>query len=148
MDDSKSCIFCRIGRGQAEASVVYDDALVTAFLDVHPVSTGHVLVVPKVHASGLAVLDPESGARMFAVGRRLALALRRAGGADGVNLHLADGKAAGQTVFHTHLHVIPRTVGDGFGLRLPHGPRPAPDRAALEATAKRLRGALAEVVEA
>jgi len=148
MDESKSCIFCRIGRGQAEASVVYDDALVTAFLDVHPVSTGHVLVVPKVHASALAVLDPESGARMFAVGRRLALALRGAGGADGVNLHLADGEAAGQTVFHTHLHVIPRTVGDGFGLRLPHSPRPAPDRAALEATAERLRGALAEGVEA
>lgn len=149
MDDSKSCIFCRIGRGQAEASVVYDDALVLAFLDVHPVSTGHALVVPKVHASGLAGLDPESGARMFAVGRRLALALRGGeGGVDGVNLHLADGEAAGQTVFHAHLHVIPRRVGDGFGLRLPHGPRPTPDRAALEATAERLRRALAGDVEA
>ncbi len=129
--------------------MVYDDDLVVAFLDLHPVAEGHTLVVPKRHASGLAALDPESGARMFAVARRVALALRGGGWqADGVNLHLADGAAAGQSVFHTHLHVIPRAVGDGFGLRIPFGARPAPDRAQLEATAARLRGGLSEGVEA
>jgi len=149
MDDSKTCIFCRIARGQAEASVIYDDDLVVAFLDLHPVAEGHTLVAPKRHASGLAALDPESGARVFAVARRVALALRSGGWhVDGVNLHLADGAAAGQSVFHAHLHVIPRHVGDDFGLRLPLGSRPAPDRAGLEATAARLRRGLAEGVEA
>jgi diadenosine tetraphosphate (Ap4A) HIT family hydrolase len=143
MDESQNCIFCRIVRGQAEASVIHQDEMVLAFLDAHPVATGHVLVVPRAHASGLAALDEASGAAMFAIGRRIALALRAGQGADGVNLHLADGEAAGQTVFHTHLHVIPRTAGDGFGLRLPHGTRPTPDRAALEATADRLRRSLA-----
>lgn len=147
MDDSKSCIFCRIARGQAEASVVYDDDLVLAFLDSHPVAEGHCLVVPKRHASGLAALDPDSGARMFSVARRLALAMQSgARRVEGVNLHLADGAAAGQSVFHCHLHVIPRTLGDGFGLRIPLGSRPTPDRAGLEATAARLRRSLAEAV--
>ena len=122
------CIFRAIVARTAEASVVHEDEHVLAFMDIRPFTPGHLLVVPKRHASGLAELDPEDGRRVFAVGQTIATALR-AGGvpaagelvdgprAEGVNLFLADGVAAGQEVFHVHLHVIPRSGGDGFGLR-------------------------------
>lgn len=137
----RACIFCAIVARTAESSIVYEDGDVIAFMDVRPVTSGHLLVVPKRHASGLADLDPEDGGKVFAVGQRIATALR-AGAlpVDGVNLFLADGIAAGQEVFHVHLHVIPRTRGDGFGLRAV--PR-SPSRFILDQTADIVRGALA-----
>ncbi|CRK53422.1 conserved hypothetical protein [Rhodococcus sp. RD6.2] len=122
-----NCVFCAIVAGTAEASIVHEDEHTLAFMDIRPFTPGHLLVVPKTHASGLADLDPDDGRRVFAVGQRMAAALRSDGGvpaelrdgprADGVNLFLADGAVAGQEVFHVHLHVVPRTQGDGFGLR-------------------------------
>lgn len=147
MDNSTNCIFCRIVRGEAEASIVFEDEGVVAFLDAHPVAEGHTLVVPRRHAAHLEALEDTSGAAMFSGGRRVAMALRSQG-ADGVNLHLADGAAAGQTVFHVHLHVIPRRNGDGFGLRIHFGSRPTPDRAVLDSMAARLRQAVAETARA
>jgi diadenosine tetraphosphate (Ap4A) HIT family hydrolase len=133
MANDSQCIFCRIIRGEAEAHVVYRDDRVTAFLDIHPVTRGHLLVVPNRHAASLAALDPVDAAAMMAAGRTLAGAVRRgAFGVEGVNLHLADGIVAGQSVFHSHLHVIPRTHGDGFGFRRPLGvAEPTDDLAAL-----------------
>lgn len=129
------CIFCRIIRGEAEAHVVYRDDRVTAFLDIHPVTRGHLLIVPNHHAPDLASLDPQDAAAMMIAGQHLAGAVRRAAlGAEGVNLHLADGAVAGQSVFHAHLHVIPRTRDDGFGFRRPLGvAEPKDDLAALAA---------------
>jgi len=136
------CIFCRIVRHEAEASLVHEDTVVAAFLDIRPVNNGHVLVVPKVHAADLAGLDPAVGGHMFAVGQRLAAALRRSGlRCEGVNLYLADGRAAGQEVLHIHLHIVPRFAGDGFGLR--RGFRfENPSRGDLDGTAARIRDAL------
>ena len=89
-----------------------------AFMDVQPVTPGHLLVIPIEHATGLADLRPAVGAHLFAVAQRLAAAIRHSGlKADGINFFLADGEAAGQEVFHVHLHVFPRFAGDGFGLR-------------------------------
>ena len=111
------CIFCSIVAGQAEASVVHRDDLCLAFMDLHPVNPGHLLVVPLDHATYLADLPAATGAHMFTVAQQLAARLRRSGlRADGVNVFLADGEAAGQEVCHVHLHVIPRFAGDGFGL--------------------------------
>ena len=122
MTFDSQCIFCRIARGQSEAHVVFRDDRVTAFMDIHPVTRGHLLVVPNNHAAGLAQLDPEDGARMVTTAQDLAGALRRAPlGVEGINLHLADGAVAGQSVFHCHLHIIPRYHGDGFGFRRPLG---------------------------
>ena len=138
---AESCIFCKIVAGTAPASEVYRDDGVVAFLDVAPVTDGHVLVIPRHHTADLAGLDDESGGAIFAVGRRVAAALRQAGlPCEGINFFLADGAAAGQTVFHTHLHVIPRRRGDGLGFR--HGEgfhRRRPGRVELDDLAQRLR---------
>jgi diadenosine tetraphosphate (Ap4A) HIT family hydrolase len=112
------CIFCAIVEGRAPASIVYSDELCCAFMDVQPVNQGHILVIPRKHAACLAELDEETGAQVFRVAQRIAAAVRRASlPCEAINLHLADGAAAGQEVFHVHLHVLPRYRGDGFGLR-------------------------------
>jgi histidine triad (HIT) family protein len=138
------CVFCDIVAGRLPASVVYRDERVCAFMDIRPVNPGHVLVIPLAHAAELATLESDAGAQMFRIGQRLAGALRGSGvRCDGINFLLADGEAAGQEVFHVHLHVIPRHTGDGFGFR--YGPDfgVLPDREVLEATARAVREALA-----
>jgi histidine triad (HIT) family protein len=146
MTPATACIFCRIVAGEADASLVYQDDLVTAFMDAHPVMPGHLLVVPNRHASGLDELDEGAAGRMMVVGRRLAGALRRSGiPCDGINLMLADGTTAGQTVFHCHLHVLPRTNRDGFGFRRPLGAGLPAARPALESAAQQIRQALSGV---
>lgn len=119
-----NCIFCRIVSGQDPATRVYEDEHVLAFLDIRPVTRGHTLVIPKLHADDLTDLSPDSAARVFQVGHSLARAVRVANlRADGANLVINDGRAAFQTVGHTHLHVVPRHKGDvlrfakGFVLR-------------------------------
>jgi methylmalonyl-CoA epimerase len=138
------CIFCKIMAGQVQGSIVYRDALCTAFMDIQPVNPGHVLVVPNEHVADLTALDSRVGGRLFDVARRIVAAypnseVRHAG----ANLFLANGAEAGQEVFHVHLHVFPRFTGDGF--RLKHGPdyNTLPSRDSLDAVAKRIRSALA-----
>lgn len=108
-----SCVFCKIVAGTASAHRVYEDEQVLAFMDIRPLSTGHTLVIPKRHAAGLEELDPDDGAAAFRVAQHIARALRRSTlRVDGVNLVLSDGRAAMQTVFHVHIHVLPRRRGD------------------------------------
>lgn len=115
---SSSCIFCEILAGRVESSMVYQDEQVAAFMDIQPVNPGHVLVVPIKHAASLGELDPESGRQIFEVGQKVAAAVYKSGlRVEGVNFLLADGEAAGQDVFHVHLHIIPRFAGDGFSLK-------------------------------
>jgi diadenosine tetraphosphate (Ap4A) HIT family hydrolase len=142
MSTDHSCIFCRIVVGEAAASLVYQDDLVTAFMDILPVNPGHLLIVPNEHSPGLSGLDEAAGQRLFGVAARLGGALRQSGlRCEGVNLYLADGRAAGQEVFHVHMHVLPRYEGDGFGLRrTKHLGRPS--RAELDLVAEHVRGAL------
>jgi diadenosine tetraphosphate (Ap4A) HIT family hydrolase len=140
----RSCIFCQILGGDAPASIVFRDGVCCAFLDIQPVNPGHALVIPVAHAPDLADLDAQVGAHMFTVAQRVAGALRESGiRCEGVNMFLADGIAAGQEVFHVHLHVIPRFSGDRFGLRFGpnYGHRPA--RAELDDIAASVRSAAA-----
>lgn len=117
------CIFCKIVSGEAQASIVHRNEHVLAFMDISPVVEGHVLVIPTYHTADLAGVTDDAGGHMFALGRRIGAALRASGvPCDGVNFFLADGVAAGQTVFHAHLHVIPRVRGDGLGFRHGSGP--------------------------
>ena len=132
------CIFCQIVAGEAEASIVHDDGDILAFMDIRPVTPGHLLVIPKRHAPFLADLDEATAARMFVVAQRLAAALRASGlRCEGVNLFLADGEAAFQEVFHVHLHVFPRFAGDTF--RISADWSVTPSRPELDAQAERIR---------
>src|SRR5687767_752632 len=114
---AQGCIFCAIVARQAEASMVYEDETVVVFMDLNPVTPGHLLVVPRTHAAGLEDLDGATGAHAWSVGHNMARALRRSNmGCEGINVLLCDGEVAFQTVFHFHLHVIPRYAGDGWNL--------------------------------
>ena len=109
------------------------------FLDLFPSNEGHLLVIPKAHATYLSEMEPDTGMRVFAAAHRLAQAVRECGvRCEGVNLFLADGEAAGQEVFHTHLHVIPRFKGDAFRIR--PGGKGMAERADLDRTAGMIRG--------
>src|SRR5215213_2053188 len=135
---TSDCIFCAIVAGSAPASTVYDDADLLAFMDIRPVTPGHLLIIPKRHAPFLADLDEATGARMFTVTMRLAQALRASGlRCEGINLFLADGEAAFQEVFHTHLHVIPRLAGVAF--RIDADWSVTPSRAELDEIAAQVR---------
>ena len=131
------CPFCAIVAGEAPASVVHETDRTLAFLDINPANPGHTLVVPREHADGLADLPERVGQRLFAVGQRVAAALRETVDPDGINLFLADGAAAGQDVFHVHLHVVPRHEDDDVVFRASQG---RADRAELDEVADRLRG--------
>jgi diadenosine tetraphosphate (Ap4A) HIT family hydrolase len=137
LSDLAGCVFCDIVAGREEASFVHEDEHVVAFMDIRPITEGHVLIVPRVHAASLEDLDEDLGARVFRIGHLLARALRRSGlPCEGVNMFLADGAAAFQEVFHVHLHVIPRTVGDGFVINARWRRQ---DRGELDAAAAQVR---------
>jgi histidine triad (HIT) family protein len=140
---SANCVFCDIVRGIASASVVYSDSQVMAFMDIQPVNRGHLLIVPRVHASCLDELEEKVGGWLLQVGMKLAGAMRRSGlRCEGVNLFLADGEAAGQEVFHVHLHVIPRFPGDGFGFRFAPEYHHLPERVELDEVAAKIKRVL------
>lgn len=112
---AQECIFCAIARHEAEASTVYEDETVVAFMDRYPVTPGHLLVVPRRHAVGLEDLDKSTGGHVWSVAHDLARTLRRSSfRPEGMNLNVCDGEAGFQTVFHFHLHVMPRYTGDGW----------------------------------
>ncbi len=137
-----ACVFCKIVRRTAPASVLAEDERSLAFMDIRPINPGHFLVVPKDHAARLADLPPGAGGRLFEMARDLVAGLYRSGvKCEGVNFHLADGEVAGQEIFHVHLHVYPRYAGDGVGLRM--GPRygTMPKREELDRLAASIRAA-------
>ncbi|MBN2084182.1 MAG: HIT family protein [Anaerolineales bacterium] len=142
-----ACIFCKIIKGESPASLVFEDDNCLAFMDIQPVNPGHVLVIPRRHAVSLADMNAEECARLFSAAHALAAAVRASGlRCEGVNLLLADGEAAGQEVFHVHVHVFPRFAGDGFGFT--YGPEYAilPERRELDEQARKIRSALTPAV--
>jgi histidine triad (HIT) family protein len=112
------CVFCDILAEIIPANFVYRDELCAAFMDIRPINSGHVLVVPNSHATQLAELDEAAAGRLLRAAQKVDSALRASGlKCEGVNLFLADGRPAGQEVMHVHLHIIPRFRGDGHHLR-------------------------------
>ncbi len=110
---SDDCIFCKIVAGEIPATKVYEDEYTLAFMDISPIIKGHVLVIPKEHYDPIMQAPDDVLGRCVSVAKRIAQAQVDALGADGVNLHQANGVAAGQVVPHIHFHVIPRFDGDG-----------------------------------
>jgi histidine triad (HIT) family protein len=119
-DGRNDCLFCRLAAREGEVSVVHEDIRTITIMDIQPIQPGHMLIVPKAHAKQLSDLDPDDGAQMFRVAQAAAQSLRVSGlKCEGVNFFLADGEAAGQDVWHVHLHVFPRSEGDGFAIHFP-----------------------------
>jgi len=133
------CIFCRIVQGQLPAARVLETSGVLAFLDIAPVNYGHTLVIPKVHYQNLLELPDELWMEMGQVSRRVAQALRATLSAQGFNIGMNNFEAAGQVVFHAHIHVIPRYFSDGLKLFPQESYKPGD----LEKTAAQLQKALA-----
>ena len=114
------CIFCKIVAGELPATKVHEDERTLAFMDIAPWTRGHTLVIPKAHAADLGEIGDEDLAAVARVAKQIALRQRERLGAEGNNLVNSFGSAAWQTVFHFHMHVIPRYAGDG--MRLPASP--------------------------
>jgi histidine triad (HIT) family protein len=138
---SQQCVFCEIVHGTSPVSWVYQDDTVVAFMDVQPITQGHMLVMPREHAILITDINETAAMRTFAVSRWLAWVARRTLNASGVNLIVMDGEAAYQDVPHFHVHVIPRYPRDGFGLTFPATYENPPARAQLDAIANALRAA-------
>lgn len=110
------CIFCKIINGEIPSAKVYEDEDVYAFLDISQVTKGHTLVIPKAHHANVYELPEDVAGKLFAVIPKITNAVKKAYNPIGLNLLNNNGEAAGQTVFHYHLHIIPRYgKGDGFG---------------------------------
>jgi histidine triad (HIT) family protein len=134
MDD---CLFCKIVAGEVPAEKVAEDERTVAFMDINPATRGHLLVVPRKHARDLLEIEPDELCAVSEMAQRMASRAVEALAADGVNLINSCGSAAWQTVFHFHIHVVPRYDDDP--LKLPWVPAPG-DQDEIKAAAARLRG--------
>ncbi len=133
------CVFCRIVARQIPASVVHEDEHTFAFMDLGQVNPGHVLVAVKKHVADLYALDDAQAGAVLRAAARVARAIRDAFTPAGLSVYQANGKAAGQTVFHYHVHLVPRHEGDGMALAWPVK---NPPREKLEEYAARIKASL------
>ena len=127
----ENCVFCRIGRGEGASWTVYEDDLLKAFLDIHPITEGHTLLIPKAHYEDLYDIPDRLLEHLVVAAKTLAHTYRERLGVTAVNLLHASGRAAQQSVFHFHLHLVPRHPDDGLNLWYTTQPRRASN---LEAT--------------
>ncbi len=111
--EEKACIFCKLANGEIPARTIYEDEEFRVILDMGPATRGHALILPKQHAADLFELSEESAANAMRLAKRVASVMKERLGCDGLNLIQNNGSCAGQTVFHFHLHLIPRYKGDG-----------------------------------
>jgi len=136
------CIFCDLIRGAAEVSMCYEDSQVIAFMDIQPVNAGHVLVVPREHYEVLQDIPRDVGQHMYEVATRLIPVVQKVAGAEDMNIVVNSGAAAGQNVFHYHIHLIPRKHGDGIDIPLPFPGSEMPNRHLLDAMAAQIGASL------
>ena len=134
---AEDCLFCGIVEGSVPSQTIDSDERTVAFMDINPATPGHALVVPRVHSADLMEIEPEDLEATTLAARRLSRRMKEVLDADGINVINACGAAAWQTVFHFHLHVIPRYEDDP--LRLPWVPGPG-DEEEIAAAAGKLRG--------
>jgi histidine triad (HIT) family protein len=134
---ANNCIFCKIVAEELPARIVDQDERTVSFMDIAPATRGHALVVPRAHSADLLSVDPDDLCAVALAAQRLSARVKERLGADGVNLLNSCGAAAWQTVFHFHMHVIPRYAGDP--LRLPWVPGPG-DPEEIAAAAEELTG--------
>lgn len=112
------CVFCEIAAGNSHAEILYQDEFTLAFLDINPMNFGHTLVIPKLHYEDIFDLPADLVPQLFSVVKKVSTAVSVALQPDGLNLVMNNRRAAGQSVFHSHVHLIPRYNSDGFKFRL------------------------------
>lgn len=129
------CIFCKIAKGELPSKTIYEDTEFRVILDLGPAAKGHALILPKKHADNLYELSDETAASAMKLARKIALLMKEKLHCDGLNLVQNNGAAAGQTVSHFHMHIIPRYEGDGQSINWVPG---EPSQEELEAVRKEI----------
>ncbi|MCL4406257.1 MAG: HIT family protein [Patescibacteria group bacterium] len=109
------CLFCKIGSGEIPSEIIYEDDYVTAFLDAHPLTEGHTLIIPKKHAENILDLPDEDVCPVFGAVKKVTGILQKALDPRGFTIGINHGKISGQSIDHLHIHVIPRFENDGGG---------------------------------
>ena len=133
------CIFCKIVAGEIPCFKLFEDDKTLAFMDINPVHPGHALVIPKAHAENIHAIDPEDLAAVARTAKIVASAIERAVAPEGLTLLQANGPAAGQSVGHLHVHLVPRQMGDGVPMTWGLNPGDMDD---IGRVAERIRGAI------
>lgn len=128
----ENCVFCKIIAGEIPSTTVYEDDDFKAILDVNPAARGHVIILPKKHAANIFELEDEDAAKVFPIAKKIASAVKKTYDCDGVNILQNNGEAAGQTVFHLHVHVVPRYYDDEVNIMWKPGETPDLDAVADE----------------
>lgn len=106
------CIFCKIANGEIPSATVYEDSICRVIFDVNPANKGHALIIPKEHFDNIYSMDAETAAKIFTIATEVAKAQKAELNPDGLNILQNNGEAAGQTVFHFHMHLVPRYIKD------------------------------------
>lgn len=140
MTSESDCVFCKILKGEIPSFKIYEDEMTYAFMDINPANPGHALVIPKYHAPNIFELPVEWLQACMATAQKVALAIEKTVAPDGINILQANGEGAAQSVFHLHLHVLPRMNGDE--LLMNWGLNPG-DMEAIGALAKEIEAELA-----
>ncbi len=130
------CIFCKLAHGEIPSTTIYEDADFRVYFDIAPATKGHCLIIPKEHYADVFEIDPKTAGKLFELATAVAKGLKKVLGCDGMNIMQNNGSVAGQTVFHFHLHLIPRYEGDGIDFHYAHGEA---DMEALAQIAKEIR---------
>lgn len=110
------CLFCKIIARELPSNIVYEDADTLAFLDINPINNGHTLVVPKKHSTDVFEIDEDDWNKVMKTARIVAHALEKSLSPQGINIEMNNRAGAGQIIFHSHVHVMPRFAGDGYAL--------------------------------
>lgn len=135
----EDCTFCKIIAKEFQSSIVYEDDIAIAFMDIQPVNEGHTLVVPKKHYVTLEDCDEETAKHLMVVTKKLNSAVSKAFKSEGILNLTANGEDAGQEIFHLHIHIIPRFKDDGFGLKFADEYFVKKERKFLQETAEKIR---------
>lgn len=128
---SDNCIFCKIANGDIPSATLYEDEEFRVILDVNPAAKGHALILPKKHAANLFELPDETASKALVLAKKIAFTLQEGLNADGINVLQNNGEAAGQTVFHFHMHLIPRKKGDTVNVNWEFGKLTEADKAEI-----------------
>lgn len=116
-----NCIFCKIANGEIPSSTLYEDEMVRVILDISPASKGHALILPKEHYANLYEISDEMASHVIKTAKKMAKKMQEELGAEGLNVLQNNGELAGQTVFHYHMHLIPRYQGDKVNMKWENG---------------------------